>query len=223
MEQVYNALTGEEMMLKVLSEIKKHLQEDGNFRRASTYHKLEWTWKISFKAFGRPTQEATVQGDVTAQTDEAKISLLQSSLQQVQQAHKLELQSIREKHSAELNEARQQFEKQLADLRAVTDITVVSKVQDALEESASREYPEDSSGAVEFEVSAEQAPIEEPDRIREDLEIGAGLENVTVGNEPSEARVTDSTGAVAPAPRAGRGAIVGRGQRPANVVGRPRG
>lgn len=218
-EQVYSALSGDEVRQAVLQEIEKYLKDDYRFKKAIAYHRLSWKWNLNFKAFQQPEQDLTVQGEVTAKKLEDKVAQLEQQLASKDSEWKRALEAaVQERHqeTATLQLEIRSWQDKYNELAALLE-NQASPAPAALAQEADPVPSED--GSVEFSVSAVKPEIEQPDKVRES--IADGLEGVVVGKTPQEAHIPDTDGKPAPASTA-RGAVVGGGKRPTNVVGRPR-
>lgn len=211
---VYSAINGDEFKRKVLDDVRVYLDNDTRFKKAIAYHRLKYTVKLLFSAYGQPEEEITVRGEAEART----LAEENRKLRDDAEAAEKEWRSRLERKASE-------YEQRIAALQAelLGSQAYNQELQDELRGRAvnvrSQPPRESEDGATEFSITIDQPVMEEPGRVR--AELAASEERV--GRAPGEAHSVNTEGKPVPPPEpANRGAVVGGGQRPTNVVGRPR-
>jgi predicted RNase H-like nuclease (RuvC/YqgF family) len=217
---IYSALNGEEIKRMVLKDISVYLDNDTRFKRSVAYHLPEYTIRVDLSSQGQPTEEVILRGTPPIRTLEAEKLHLEDVIEALKQKHQEALDYEKGKHARLVEKLDAQIEKlqqQVSEARAVAE-----KLDEKLKSRRSAESKQSvgEDGSTQFSITIQQPPIEEPDRARDALEKS---ENQQVGRSPEEVANLDSQGQPAPPPApANRGAVVGGGQRPANVVGKPK-
>ena len=210
MENVYSALSGEEIRKAVVQEVDKYLQHDSRFKRSLAYHKIGWKWTLNLKAYGPPPQTVTAEGEIYAKTLQEEIDRLKHEV--------IDMNDLVKKVHAERDQEIALIKEQLHAAQEYSNQLLEQATAPAPQPTSTTQTSESEDGAVEFTIETTQPTIEEPDRIREQL---APTEDLTVGRTLAEANPIGTDGKPAPV-GAGRGAVVGGGKRPTNVFGRPK-
>lgn len=211
---VYSAINGDEFKRKVLDDVRVYLENDTRFKKAIAYHRLRYTVKLLFSAYGQPEEEVTVRGEAQART------LAEENLHLRDQ-----LEAAEKEQRAAMARQTSEYEHRIAALHGelLGSQAYNQQLQDELRGKAvnvrSQAPRESEDGATEFSITIDQPTIEEPGRMRAELETS----EEKVGRSTAESRSVDTQGRpVEPPQPANRGAVVGGGQRPTNVVGKPR-
>ena len=213
---VYAALNGEELKDLVLLRVRQRLAEDNAmFKRSLVYHRVAFEVPLRFTCFGQPSTDVLIgQGEMEARTLQQENRHLSDKLERIKKEWDMQVARLAGEYAAKEQPLRQELDFARARLQEL-EAELRGKFE-TVRPSPPLVRPD---GGTTFEIVIEQPPIEEPDRIRAELEAA----DETVGKSPAEVASTDTDGhPVRPPEAANRGAVVGGGQRPANVVGKPR-
>ncbi len=219
----YQPLNGEEFRDQILAkcvpefraQVERQLNQDTRFKKAIVYHRLGWKVTIRYEALAVAHDELVLHGETVTRLEVEENRKLRAKVKTFENEWKAQTDKIRAESALLIEQAQREradVERELSKTQA--ELLRLKAAQQGVEPKLLR----DTLPQV-AEFSVEQPIIEEPERVRQELEA---LEE-KVGRAPEELVSVGTDGQPAPHPRAAnRGAVVGGGQRPSAVVGKPR-
>lgn len=216
---LYKPLDGEETKKRFFQEIDRALSDDTRFKKSVVYHEPWCEWQIFLHVKGMPPDEIWIESHPQLKTWMEENRILTEKLDRFKREWDAAMAKIEHNYSLKEQALKQERDEALAErdqLRSelrlkAENVRGVATV----------------SGWETIVVKGATEKVEEPERVRQELEQAAGeaeaASEETIGKQPSEAYVMRSDGRFSPAPvAANSGAVVGGGQRPSSVVGRPK-
>lgn len=236
---IFNAINGQELIEKILRDVRKNLEKDERFRHHCTYPCIQYKFSLSMKYEPGMAEAVNLSGHADARSkieaQEAVIVALRKQLDdRDEKFHGIEAEaglmiSDLEKTKRDLADANEFINKLMAEKHAQQSPDMPAEQIFDLEALAKGEP---------IVVEHESEVFDEPDRLRESgetlnpdtIEIEVGGEGEAqgeaipqlsvVGRQPNEVRNLDPALRM---PTEGTGAVVSSGRPPAGVKGRPRG
>lgn len=222
--QPFKPLDGEEVKQDVLRHIERQLSEDTRFKKSVVYHEPRPIADVTIKSRTMPDEHVLVEVYPQLKTWKDDNRILTEKLDRFAREWKGEIEKVKAAQEAKMKQLEEENEQlKIENLQLKTELR--SKADSVRHNML-------EPGWQSFTVHVEGETVLEPERTRQELasyqpapsetpDLAATGE--TVGKQPEEIVVAGSDGRFAPAPKpANEGAVVGGGQRPSNVVGRPK-